>query len=221
MLRLFVTDSCSCVMPLCVPRATFQSPNLPQFVVLSTWTDNRPPPDNFGGVLDLSGGPYYTYYKNHRRIICDGPLPADDTTAKGPAWLYGGTDSATESPTDNPGYVSNATARAGNVGLNANETETNTDVTASDGAVAFESAETGGDGSGSGSADGSSGGFGAGGPTVTVRRNSSTSSTAAASNNRTSGNSTAQASSSTAVRGSGVYWLSLVCLVVMLAAVGL
>lgn len=61
--------------------------------VLTVWTDARSLSDgNFGGVVDLSKGPYYSYFRNMRRVVCDQPMPTDAeiaSVAMGPAWLYG------------------------------------------------------------------------------------------------------------------------------------
>lgn len=73
-------------------RRVYESPNLASMQVISVWTDTRPAPSNFGGVADFSAGPFYSYFRNMRRILCDESLPiapAEAALAMGPAWLYG------------------------------------------------------------------------------------------------------------------------------------
>lgn len=81
---------------------------------ISVWTDTRPMPNNFGGFIDLSKGPYYSYFRNMRRVVCDQAMPTDAaaaTVAMGPAWLYGKVDTVTEvvsepqQPADTTGAV--------------------------------------------------------------------------------------------------------------------
>lgn len=53
------------------------------------WTDvarGKAPADMFGGALNPSKGPYYSYFKQFRRVVCDKPLPKD-MSALGPQWL--------------------------------------------------------------------------------------------------------------------------------------
>lgn len=90
-------------MLLCnVCRVTFKSPDLPQNQIISIWTDNRAPPDNWGGVLDFTNAPFYSHFKNFRRVICDSPLPENDPTVMGPAWLYGKAETAAPKPVKSP-----------------------------------------------------------------------------------------------------------------------
>uniref|UniRef100_A0A383V5Q6 GH16 domain-containing protein n=1 Tax=Tetradesmus obliquus TaxID=3088 RepID=A0A383V5Q6_TETOB len=56
----------------------------------SMWTDTsrgKKPADMFGGVLDAKKGPYFSYFKQMRRVLCDKLLPAGAQAAAGPAWL--------------------------------------------------------------------------------------------------------------------------------------
>jgi hypothetical protein len=72
--------------------ATFRSPNLPSRLVISMWTDTsrgKAPADMFGGRLDAKKGPYFSYFRSLRRVLCDEQLPAGREAAgrAGPAWL--------------------------------------------------------------------------------------------------------------------------------------
>jgi hypothetical protein len=70
--------------------AVFRSPNLPCRITISMWTDTsrgKAPEGMFGGILDGKQGPYYSYFKHMRRVLCDKQLPAGSESAMGPAWL--------------------------------------------------------------------------------------------------------------------------------------
>ncbi|WIA41633.1 hypothetical protein OEZ86_008991 [Tetradesmus obliquus] len=73
----------------------FVSPDKPSHATISLWTDDRwdrPESQRFGGILDTTGGPYPSRFKNMRRVLCDVALPAGDAAltaaVRGPAWLY-------------------------------------------------------------------------------------------------------------------------------------
>eukprot|EP00879_Flechtneria_rotunda_P004656 GHRR01004916.1.p1 GENE.GHRR01004916.1~~GHRR01004916.1.p1 ORF type:complete len:373 (+),score=82.48 GHRR01004916.1:886-2004(+) len=63
----------------------FQSPNKASHVTFSVWTDDRGLAQPFGGAINQAQGPYWQYFKQLRRILCDKPATA---ASKGPAWLY-------------------------------------------------------------------------------------------------------------------------------------
>jgi hypothetical protein len=68
----------------------FRSPDLPARITISMWTDTsrgKAPKDMFGGVLNAKKGPYYSYFKQMRRVLCDEPLPAGLEGLMEPAWL--------------------------------------------------------------------------------------------------------------------------------------
>jgi hypothetical protein len=68
----------------------FRIPNLPSRITISMWTDTsrgKAPEDMFGGILDAKKGPYYSYFKQVRRVLCDRALPAGSEAVMGPAWL--------------------------------------------------------------------------------------------------------------------------------------
>jgi hypothetical protein len=70
--------------------AVFRRPNLPSRITISMWTDTsrgKAPEDMFGGILDANKGPYYSYFRSMRRVLCDRALPAVSAAVMGPAWL--------------------------------------------------------------------------------------------------------------------------------------
>lgn len=86
-------------------RKAFETPNLAMNQVISVWTDSRTGSDNFGGVVDQSRAPYYSSFRNLRRVVCDQPMPTDATAATaamGPSWLYNVAVTPIVSPSPTP-----------------------------------------------------------------------------------------------------------------------
>lgn len=71
----------------CIARRIFQTPDRASHVAISMWTDLRQDPKLvFGGVFDASKAPYYSSFRNFRRVVCEevqGGVPQT-----GPGWLY-------------------------------------------------------------------------------------------------------------------------------------
>ena len=82
-------------------RRIFVSPDRPMHVSFSMWNDNSR--FHFGGELDYSKSPYYSYFRELRRIACVDPLPANATERYGPTWLYDETSSWPAAPV--PAYT--------------------------------------------------------------------------------------------------------------------
>eukprot|EP00775_Hariotina_reticulata_P011732 gene11732-11876_t len=66
----------------------FQAPDRASHVAISMWTDLRKDPKLvFGGVFDASKGPYYSSFRNFRRVVCD-EVQGAPQAAPDPGWLY-------------------------------------------------------------------------------------------------------------------------------------
>lgn len=86
---------------MCICRRIFVSPIKPMHIAISMWNDNSR--FHFGGELDYSQSPFYSFFRDLRRIACDDPLSANNTQPYGPAWLY--RDAASWPKAPMPPYV--------------------------------------------------------------------------------------------------------------------